>query len=176
MKKVTVIAILVVYVASIAIVNFFGLEIKQFDGITYVNDIQCNTITVQNEKPVTLEPKQMLGGDRPLFIFDFIPADENDPYSTEDESIVENPNAVQLNYEVLPHLANETGVKFEYDRESAEGFVVFHELSGTFVFLQPNRMLTVTIKAIDGSNYSTEIVIMGRIPKNTNTFSGGTEQ
>lgn len=175
MKKVTVIVILVVYLASIAVVNFFGLEIKIFDGITYVESIQCNTITVQNENRVTLEPRQMLG-EKPLFIFDFIPADENNPYSTEDESIVSNPNAVQLNYEVLPHLADETGVKFEYDRDAAEGFVVFHELSGTFVFLQPNRALTVTIKAIDGSNHSTEIVIMGRIPKNTNTFSGGTEQ
>ena len=33
MKKTMVIIILVVFIASIAVVNFFGLEIKQFDGI-----------------------------------------------------------------------------------------------------------------------------------------------
>ena len=175
MKKVTVIAILVVYVASIAVVNFFGLEIKQFDGISYVEKIECNTITVQNGSALSLQPKQNLNG-VPLFIFDFIPAPEDDPYSTEDESIVKNPNVVQLDYKAMPETADETGVKFEYDEEAAAGFIEFHKLSKTFVFLQPNRILTVTIKAIDGKNANTTIAIMGRIPKNINTFSGGIEQ
>ena len=81
MKKTIVIILLVVYIASIAVVNFFGLEIKIFDGIIYVEQIKCNTITVRNENAVTLEPKQMLAG-KPLFIFDFIPADEDNPYTT----------------------------------------------------------------------------------------------
>jgi hypothetical protein len=164
MKKTIVIILLVVYIASIAVVNFFGLEVKVFDGVTYVQQIQCNNVTVRNENSVTLEPKQMLGG-KPLFIFDFVPAPEDDPYTSEDESILNNPNAVQINYEVFPHLANETGVKFEYDIETNEGVVVFHELSRTFVFLKPNRAVTVTIRAIDGSNVSTQIVLMGRVPK-----------
>lgn len=168
MKKTIVIVILVVYIASIAIVNFFGLEIKIFDGVTYVDDILCESITIQNQNPVTLEPRQMLDG-KPLFIFDFIPASAGNSYTTEDESVAFNPNAVQINYEVFPHLADETGVRFEYDEEAMAGVVVFHEMSHTFVFLQPNRAITVTIKAIDGSNKSTQIVIMGRIPQNTNS-------
>ncbi len=165
MKKTLIIIILVVYIASIAIVNFFGLEIKIFDGITYVQSIECSTVTIQNENPVTLSPKQQLH-DKPLFIFDFIPAPDDSPYTAEDESVISNPNAVQINYEVFPHLADETGVKFEYDKESNDGYVVFHELSRTFVFLKPNRIITITIKATDGSNKSTQIQVMGRIPKN----------
>ncbi len=165
MKKTLIIIILVVYIASIAVVNFFGLEIKEFDGITYVDSIVCETVTVQNENALTLEPTQMLNG-KPLFIFDFIPAPENAPYTSEDESIINNPNAVQINYEVLPHLADETGVKFEYDRNAMEGAVVFHEISRTFVFLKPNRIINVTIRATDGSNKSTQISIMGRVSKN----------
>lgn len=168
MKKTIVIVILVVYIASIAVVNFFGLEIKIFDGITYVDQIQCNSVTVQNEIPVTLEPKQMLAG-KPLFIFDFIPANKGDSYTEESESIIGNPNAVQINYETFPHLADETGVKFEYDKETNAGVVVFHELSRTFVFLEPNRAITVTIRAIDGSNVSTQIVLMGKVPKDINS-------
>lgn len=167
MKKTIVIILLVVYLASIAVVNFFGLEVKVFDGITYVEGIQCNSITVQNESPVTVESQQMLG-DKPLFIFDFIPADEDNPYTADAESIINNPNAVKINYEVLPHLANETSVKFEYDKETNEGAVVFHELSRTFVFLKPNRAITVTIRATDGSNVCTQIVLMGRVPKDSN--------
>ena len=168
MKKTIVIVILAVYIASIAVVNFFGLEIKVFDGITYVEDILCESITVQNQNPVTLEPKQMLG-DKPLFMFEFTPSADGFGYTTDDESIIRNPNAVQINYEVFPHLADETGVQFEYDKEANEGVVVFHELSRTFVFLQPNRMITITIKATDGSNVSTTIAIMGTIPQNTNS-------
>ena len=168
MKKTIVIVILVVYIASIVVVNFFGLKSEVFDGITYVKEIQCNSVTVQNETPVTIESKQMLGG-KPLFMFDFIPADQENPYTAEAESIINNPNAVQINYEVLPHLADETGVKFEYDKETNEGAVVFHELSRTFVFLKPNRAITVTIRATDGSDVSTQIVLMGRIPKDTNS-------
>ena len=167
MKKTIVIILLVVYIASIAVVNFFGLEVKIFDGVTYVTGIQCNSVTVQNETPVTVESSQTLGG-KPLFIFDFVPADEENPYTAEAESIIDNPNAVQINYEVLPHLADETGVKFEYDKETNEGAVVFHELSRTFVFLKPNRAITVTIRATDGSNVSTQIVLMGKVPKDSN--------
>ena len=168
MKKTIVIVILAVYIASIAVVNFFGLEIKVFDGITYVDQILCESITVQNQNPVTIEPKQVLG-DKPLFIFEFTPSADGLGYTTDDESIIHNPNAVQINYEVFPHLADETGVQFEFDAEAAEGVVVFHELSRTFVFLQPNRIITITIKAIDGSNKSTTIAIMGTIPQNTNS-------
>ena len=40
MKKTIVIITLLIYIASIAVVNFFGLEVKVFDGITYVESIQ----------------------------------------------------------------------------------------------------------------------------------------
>ena len=168
MKKTIVIILLVVYIASIAVVNFFGLEIKIFDGITYVTDIRCNSVTVQNETPVTLESKQVLNG-KQWFVFDFIPAGEGNVYTGDAESIINNPNAVQINYEVLPHLADEQGVRFEYDAETNADAVVFHELSRTFVFLKPNRAITVTIRATDGSNVSTQIVLMGRVPKETNS-------
>lgn len=168
MKKTIVVILLVVYIASIAVVNFFGLEVKVFDGVTYVTGIQCNSITVQNETPVTVESKQTIGG-KQWFVFDFDPADEENPYTAEAESIIENPNAVRINYEVLPHLADEQGVRFEYDAETNADAVVFHELSRTFVFLKPNRAITVTIRATDGSNVSTQIVLMGRVPKDSNS-------
>lgn len=161
MKKTLVIVILAVYIASIAVVNFFGLEIKVFDGVTYVEGIECKTVTLHNENSIILEPEYYDKNGIPVFVFDFIPASEDAPYTEDPESIISNPNAIQINYEVLPHLADETGVKFVYDENSMAGSVVFHELSRTFVFLKPNRIYTITIKAIDGSNKSTQIKIMG---------------
>ena len=162
MKKTMVIIILVVFIASIAIVNFFGLEIKVFDGITYVEKIECNSITVQNEDPVTLTPHKELNG-IPLFVFEFIPSPDGE-YTADEESILANPNAVQINYEVFPHIADETGVVFEYDQSS--NIAVFHELSRTITFIKPNKIFTITIRSTDGSNKSTTISIMGQLKKN----------
>ena len=161
MKKTMVIIILVVFIASIAVVNFFGLKIKIFDGITYVESIKCNSVTIQNENQVTLTPARDLNG-IPLFIFEFIPSADGD-YTIDEESILKNPNAVQINYEVFPHVADETGVVFEYDQSS--NVAVFHELSRTFTFLKPNKIFTVTIRSTDGSNKSTTISIIGQLKK-----------
>ena len=43
-----------------------------------------------------------------------------------------------------------------------ESVAVFHELSKTFIFLEPEIILYVTIRATDGSKKSTTIAIMGR--------------
>ncbi len=163
MKKTIVIIIMAVYIASIAIVNFFGLEVGIFDGIDYVERIFCNTVTLHNENSLELEPITYSGND-PLFEFDFIPAPEGKEYTEDDESILTNPNRIQLNYEVEPHLADETGVSFVFDEAAASGFVVYHETSRTFIFLKPN-LFTVTIKAVDGSNVSIQVSIRGVIPK-----------
>ena len=163
MKKTIIIIILAVYAASIAMVNFFGLEVKPYDGNTYVSSIECQTITSLGNNSQKVYPSQYIGvnNDIPLFIFDFIPAKDGEDYTREEESIALHPNIVQIDYEILPHLADEAGVRFEFDENA--GVAAFHELSSSFVFLKSNKPLTVTIKATDGSNVSTVIAIMGRV-------------
>lgn len=166
MKKTIIVIILAVYVASIAVVNFFGLEIKIFDGVTYVEEIQCDTVTVQNETPIDLYASAYLGEEKdiPLFVFDFIPAEKGE-YTDEDESILTNPNRIQLNYEVFPHLADDAEVKYEFDEAAMEGFVVYHELSRSFIFLKPGKIFTVTVRAMDGKDANIKVSIMGRMPE-----------
>ena len=165
MKKTIVVIILAVYVASIAIVNLFGLEVRIFDGTTYVSNIQCDTVTFQGENSKVLYPVQYAGkdGDIPVFEFNFIPADENNPYTL--ENLDNNPNVVTINYELIPHLSDSklNAVKFEYDEDA--GVAVFHnfqDIMQSFVFLKPDVALTITIRAIDGYNTSTQIRIKGR--------------
>ena len=163
MKKTIVIIILAVYIASIAIVNFFGLEIKTPDSIIYVKSIQCDTVVFHGDNSKELHPSQYVGkdGNTPLFVFDFIPADPSLPYTNDPSSLSANPNIIQINYEVMPHLANDKTIKFEYDEEA--GVAIFHELSGSFIFLKPDVALTITIRAQDSSNTSTQIRIKGRL-------------
>ena len=163
MKKTIVVIILAVYIASIAIVNFFGLEVRQFDSITYVTGIQCDTVTFHGDNSKRLYPVSYSGSnyDIPVFEFYFIPsgsAEQGGEYTLDDLS--SNPNVIEINYEVIPHLATEKGVKFEYDETA--GIAVFHELSGSFIFLKPGT-ITITIKATDGSNVSTRVRVKARV-------------
>lgn len=163
MKKTIVIIILAVYVASIAVVNFFGLETKMFDGITYVETIQCDSITLYAEGAEEIFPYSYTGknADIPLFKFNFIPSTDGS-YTADPESILKNPNYVQLNYHVFPNLVDDSGVTFEFDEDA--GTAIYHTSSRSFFFLKPNKILTVKIKATDGSNVSTQIAIMAVLP------------
>lgn len=161
MKKTIVVIILAIFIASIAIVNFFGLNIRIFDGQIYVSSIQCDTITFVGDNNKEIYPSYYGGKnlDIPVFEFDFIPADPDDPYTL--ENIDSNPNVIMLNYEVLDHLADVKDVDFEYD--DSQGVAIFYEDHPTqpFVFLKPDSAITITIKAIDGSNVSLQIRIKG---------------
>ena len=165
MKKTIVVIILAVYIASIAVVNFFGLELKVFDGITYVESIQCDTVVLRNEDSIVLHPVTYIGqnGEIPLFEFTFTPKADGTEYTSDPESIISNPNAIELEYVVFPHLASETGVNYEYDEKGMEGLAVFREDLKTLIFLKPGKIFTVTIKATDGSNKSTTVAIRGKL-------------
>ncbi len=155
MKKTIVIVILVVYVASIAVVNFFGLAIKEFDGVEYVQEIKCNSITVMNENPKTYGVDKINDDGIPEYRFDFI----DGKYTSDPESLASNPNAVRIDYEVLPHTADGSKIDLIFEEKP---YVHFDEETKTFVFLRNNRSLTVTLVSTDGSNVKTTIVIKSR--------------
>ena len=165
MKKTLVIIILAVYIASIAVVNFFGLQVRIFDGITYVSEIQCNTVTLLGENGRQIQPAQTLAdpmfGKVDVFIFDFIPSPDGEPYTM--DNLESNPNIIQLNYEVWPHLADVQEVEFIYDKES--GVVVYHELSKSFIVLKSGEAFDIILKSADGSNITEKVKIFSRAPK-----------
>ena len=46
MKKSVVVLIGIIYIASIFVVGFFGMQIKAFDTIIYISDIECSNENV----------------------------------------------------------------------------------------------------------------------------------
>ena len=155
MKKTIVIVILVVYIASIAVVNFFGLAMKEFDGVEYVQEIKCNGVTVLNENPKSYGVDKINEDGLPEYRFAFIDV----KYTKDPESLASNPNVVRIDYEVLPHTADGSQVRCVFEEKD---YVHFDEATQTFVFLRNNRSLTVTIESTDGSNVKTTIVIKSR--------------
>ena len=160
MKKTIVIVILVVYIASIAVVNFFGLSIKEFNGVEYVQEIECKSITVLNgnDERVEQHNKDAAEGEIPEFRFNFIPGE----YTMDPESLATNPNRIRLNYKVLPPTADGSQITFEYDEEGWAGIAYFDEARQEIVFLKKLKRITITLKSTDGSNVSTTIRIMGK--------------
>ena len=132
----------------------------------YVQEIKCDSITLLREPQVVVEKYvnqyEEPDEDEPIeFRFDFIQAPEGTSYTTDPESLASNPNRVRINYEVLPAEASGSVTVFDYDEETVKDFVVFEEETGTFVFLERLKMVSITIKAIDGSNVHIQIKIMG---------------
>lgn len=160
MKKLILVLVMVLYIASIAVVNFFGLEVGVFDGITYVTSIQCDQVILRRGGGggTTLTPVDY-DNNKPVFAFEFAPPEDGGEYTYDDESIATNPNAIELDYVVFPYNADETTVRFEYDEVAVNGIAYFSEGIRTLVFLKPDAGVTLTIVSTDGSNVRTSIYI-----------------
>lgn len=160
MKKSMIIALIVVYLASIVAVNFFGLQAKNFEGTLYVSSIECDVALVDIGDGDTREVKEKadkLDSTLTNYTFDFVAG----TYDDSDASIQENPNKVVVQYHVYPETADNRNVKFIFDHEAAKDLVVFKEDIAMFVFLRWGG-LTVTIEAEDGSQVKEKIYIFAK--------------
>ena len=165
MKKTIVILILVIYVASIAVVNFFGLEIKQYDGETYIGSIEVSDMLFLGNNNTPLMPQLMADGSL-YYVFDYVPPEEGIEYSMDDPN---NRNMVRLDFILVSEegqtLPYDDG-KIDYIYSTDSGVAFFHDGTGSFVFLKPNQLFTITLKATDGHGAKTQVTVMARYSQN----------
>ena len=133
MKKSVIILIALIYIASIALVSFFGLKFKVFDEIVYVSSIELlNTDIKEANETQKLE-------------YDYY--------------VVIRPNAetgerrYQIEYRVHPDNATNQEVDFVYD-ESIEGVSVSED--GIVAFDGPGSVI-VSVVAKDGGGEETMV-------------------
>lgn len=154
MKKTVIITILIAYLASILIVQFFGLKVVEMTGNTYITDIEISNPGFEftnrpdevEEKYKQVKPLKNTSGEGLDFYGLFI-------YGTYDktpESLATNPNRVKILYNVRPYNATHKKLTFSYDRESYEDIVYFDEITEEFVFLEA-WTIDVTLSSNDGS-------------------------
>lgn len=124
MKKSVIVMIMIIYVASIVFIGFFGMKITAYDEIVYVNEIECIN------EDAKLKPD---GTKTVIFHFDEHDADKN---------------VYQILWKVLPMDATKRNVKFVYDEES---YVARVDNFGR-VFFKDYGTITVYLKSTDGSN------------------------
>jgi len=152
MKKTVIIAILLIYLGSIVVVNFFGLKVKNFEGTKYVESITCTVVHRGDDNANMKEMENPMLPGVTITYFKFIPG----AYSPDD--LENNPNVVQLDYHVYPENADDRKVKLEYDETAAERVCVINDTNMTVVFFTPGSV-TIKIVAADGSNVKKEMQI-----------------
>ena len=135
MKKAVIIIIVLIYVASIALVSFYGLQYKLFEEVISVERIE---ITNENQKYSEKE------GDYIVI--------KPDEYGD---------RRVQITYRAYPENASNTKVDFAYDVEHAEKYGITIDEYGVVSFSKPGT-IKVTIIATDGSNVEDSLLIISR--------------
>ena len=156
MKKIVVILIVGLYIGSIFLVNFFGLQYVAHELTIYVDGIECNTITDLSGKEIAyykIVPDEETQKDVKYFKNAFIPGN----YTADEESLANNPNTYTINCSVLPDNANNKALRFSYTEKPTK--YIINEENRTITFLK-RTSVRISIISTDGSNIS-EMIFIG---------------
>lgn len=134
MKKSVVILILVIYLVSVALVSFFGLQYKTFDEIIYTEKIE--------------------------FLNDDIKAmDDGSLYAVVKQDESTGLWVYQIKYRVYPDNATDSEVEYIYDTQKPG--VTVDTTTGVVTF-EERGALKVTIKPKDGTDISATVTLRAR--------------
>ena len=150
MKKITLIFICVVFVASIFIVNFFGLPVKDYSKTIFVQEI--NIENVQVGPNATLKKSYEKNGTY------YIEVEFKTNYDSEDET----KNFVMITPRVTDDATDKT-LKYVYDTEDTKAFFVENSPIPVVCFREIKRNNTVfsfSLEANDGNRVSQKIKII----------------
>lgn len=143
MKKSVVILIALIYIASIALVGFFGLKFKIFEEIVYPTGIE-----ILNDDLIDAREEFGLDEDADV-LFDYF------TYATKIDGVYK----YQLEYKLLPENATDTTVLFNYDKDAAEKAGITVDQYGVVTFTQPGALTIQLIPKSNGNSPSKRICI-----------------
>ena len=130
MKKSVIVLIALIYVASIALVSFFGLQFKVFEEVIPVERIEITN-----------------------------PDQKYDPRMGDYYVLHPNANGewkYQIDYHVYPENASNVEVDFAYEEVPYASVDEY----GVVTFTKPNTSLKIRVIATDGSNAEDTILII----------------
>ncbi len=101
MKKSTIIIILIVYLASIVVIGFFGMKVKVYDKVLYVKTIEIEA-QAEREEMFTLTPAETNGT-----------SGENNSYTLminfSQHHLIDGEGKAYLPIILMPHITYDTG-------------------------------------------------------------------
>ena len=138
MKKTVIIAIILVYLASIVMVQLFGIPVAIPPGGSYISGIEITGVRFANDRTDEIRSKVQTDGVM-LYAFPFISSDEE--YTLEEESVEKNPNRLKVDYILSPEDASKDYLLYTVDNNS----VIFLRETDELIFLKKG-LVNFTLK------------------------------
>lgn len=161
MKKTVILAIFLAYIASILIVQFFGLKVVEMKGTVYITNIEVSGFEFTNRDDIqdakyhkVIQLKDTSGKLQDQYAGYFVPGE----YDKTPDNLKNNPNRVKILYKIVPYNASNQQITFDYDTTTLDEIIYFDEETYEFVFLKP-RSISVVLTSRDGSVVRTQIGI-----------------
>ena len=136
MKKTVIIAIFIIYLASIVAVQLFGVPATVPQGGAYVETIEITG--VEHSRGKTVEERTNSSTGEKWYWFYFEPSADEGGYTKDADSLANNPNRVKLVYLLTPDDASKDNLKYTFNNDN----VVFVPETEEIVFL---KTLTVDV-------------------------------
>ena len=141
MKKGVIIAIFLVYLASIVLVQIFGVPVTVPESGAYIDGITVSGVELSNPQAgqnIEIREQQQEDG-KMLYLFRFVDGE----YTTEEESLKNNPNRIKINYVLTPEDASKAYLDYLYN--GADGSYYIDQETDEIIFLEKGR-LEVTLQ------------------------------
>ncbi len=153
MRKITILMVGIVYVASIFIIAFFGMKARVFNEVVTVTEIECIN---QTDDKVTVSES---GGRKQLRLSFTTPG-------RLDDNGVPQGTYLYIALRVYPDNATNKNIAFVYDQNNPPGGVTFvkddeGKETQILLFERPITFL-LRIRSVDGTNVSEEVWIIVR--------------
>ena len=149
MKKTVIIAIFIVYLASIVAVQLFGFPATIPDSGKYVEGITITGVELTNRTEGDTRVREMTdpNTNKKWYWFYFIKSNDENGYTMEEESLASNPNRVRLEYVLDPEDASRKSLRYVFNNDNVKYLAETDEI----VFLKKIASVTVEISESKGN-------------------------
>lgn len=155
MKKTVIIAIFIVYLASILAVQFFGFPATVPESGVYIEGITITDVTLSNREEGNYDTVYK-GSDKtsgvPSYSFKFISGD----YTNDEESLANNPNRVKISYLLEPVDADPDYLVYVVNNQN----VVVLEETAELVFLKRGSVNLILKESKANVHARSEIILV----------------
>ena len=152
MKKTVIIAIVLIYLASILVVGFFGAQLEINNPVIYPDAMTLTGVAVDGDPDAVAEYGETLDEEQ-YFVFYFTPAPEDEAYT--EENVADNPNKVTPLVAFTPE--NTTNQAFTIN-VSKNANVLLDEATGAIIFLD-RTIATVTVTSKQNTNLTVTFLL-----------------
>lgn len=158
MKKTVIIAIVLIYLASVLVVGFFGAQLEINNPVIYPDAMILTGVTVDGDPDGVAQSGENLDGNQ-YFIFYFTPSPEGEDYT--EENIAENPNRVSPLISFDPENTTNRGFTVTVLSGGERDKVYLDEETNTIVFLD-KAAVTVLVESKQNTNLTVTFLLQAK--------------